>query len=85
MALEKIEEIVQIEIVNPYKHIQVARDIIVKEDGAEVSRSRHRAVYAPDDDVSHEVHDVKDLADKFWTDEIKASWETKKIEAENEL
>ena len=85
MALEKTTEIVRIEIVNPYKHIQVARDVIVKEDGSEVSRSRQRVVYAPDDDVSHEVQDVKDLADKFWTDEIKASWQSKKEEIANEL
>ena len=85
MALEKTTEIVQIEIVNPYKHIQVARDVIVKEDDTEVSRSRQRVVYAPDDDVSSEVQDVKDLADKFWTDEIKASWQSKKEEVANEL
>tara|TARA_R100000234_G_scaffold117087_1_gene95011 strand:+ start:979 stop:1236 length:258 start_codon:yes stop_codon:yes gene_type:complete len=85
MALEKTTEIVQIEIVNPYKHIQVARDVIVKEDDTEVSRSRQRVVYAPDDDVSSEVQDVKDLADKFWTDEIKASWQSKKEEIANEL
>tara|TARA_X000001388_G_scaffold76780_1_gene75112 strand:- start:40 stop:297 length:258 start_codon:yes stop_codon:yes gene_type:complete len=85
MALEKTSEIKQIEIVNPYKHIQVARDIIIKEDGTEISRSRQRVVYAPDSDVSNEHQDVKDLADKFWTDEIKESWEAKKEEVANEL
>ena len=44
MALTKTTEIAQMEVVGQYKAVQVATDTVVKEDGVEISRSRHRHV-----------------------------------------
>ena len=54
MAITKETIIGQIEVVGKYKAVQVATDTIIKEDGAEISRSRHRHVLHPDDDISGE-------------------------------
>ena len=41
MAITKETEIPKIEVVNSW-NIQVATDTVIKEDGTEISRSRHR-------------------------------------------
>ena len=46
MALTKTTEIPKIEVVQIW-NIQVATDTVVKEDGVELSRSRHRHVLTP--------------------------------------
>ena len=77
MAITKETIIGQTEIVGEYKIIQIAYDTIIKEDGKEISRSRHRNSFTPDKDVSSEEKEIKDLANLYWTDELKASWQTK--------
>lgn len=74
MALteETVED--KIEIVGPYKHIQVRTANIIKRDGVEISRTFHRHVVAPDSDVSGESADVQALAAQFHTDAIKAAY-----------
>jgi len=47
MAITKEAVIQKIEVVGDYKHIQVATDTVIKEDGTEISRSRHRNTLAP--------------------------------------
>ncbi len=42
MAITKETEIAKIEVVGEFKHIQVRRAIVIKEDGNEISRSAHR-------------------------------------------
>ena len=76
MALTKTTEIAQMEVVGQYKAVQVATDTIVKEDGKEISRSRHRHVLHPDDDISGEVAEVQAICNAAWTDEVKAAWKT---------
>ena len=72
-----IETIIgQIEVVGKYKAVQVATDTIIKEDGAEISRSRHRHVLQPDMDISGEDAEVQAVANAVWTDSIKADWKT---------
>jgi len=61
MALTKTVEIDKYEIVGIYKQIQCRHATIIKEDGVELSRSFHRHVIAPGDDVSNEPQEVKDL------------------------
>ena len=78
MALTKTTEIAQMEVVGQYKAVQVATDTIVKEDGAEISRSRHRHVVHPDDDISGEDAEVQAVANAVWTDSVKAAWKTHK-------
>ena len=45
MAITKETEISKIEVVGPYRAVQVRTATIVKEDGKELSRSFHRKVF----------------------------------------
>jgi len=58
----------KIEVVTDYKHLQI-REITD-------SGGYHRRVLTPDEDVSGEVQDIKDKAEKLWTDEVKTAWTT---------
>jgi len=77
MAITKETIIGQIEIVGEYKIIQIAYDTIIKEDGKEISRTRSRNSFTPDKDVSSEEKEIKDLANLYWTDELKTAWRSK--------
>ena len=74
MALEKTVKDDKIEILDlgDWKVIQVRTATIVTEDGAELSRTFHRHVVIPSDDVSEESDDVKKLAEIYFTDDAKA-------------
>ena len=71
------EEIVQdkIEIVGDYKHIQVRTSTVIKRDGEEISRSFHRHVVSPLDDVSGESAEVQAIAAAVHTDAVKAAYQ----------
>jgi len=87
MALTKIIEIPKIEVVNNWT-IQVATDTIIKEDGVELSRSRHRHSLEPyfsrknsDDiwvhtetDISGENASVQAIANAAWTEDVKTAY-----------
>ena len=47
MALTKETTTESINVFGEYKAIQIAEDTIIKEDGKELSRSRHRRVLHP--------------------------------------
>jgi|TARA_R100001530_G_C4251437_1_gene137931 hypothetical protein len=74
MALTKETVIEQIEVIGEYKIIHIATDTVVKEDGTELSRSRHRHVVNPDEDISGEDAEVQAVANAVWTDAIKTAW-----------
>ena len=76
MAITKETKIEKIEVVGDYKAVQVATDTIIKEDGAEISRKRHRHVLHPDMNISGEHAEVQAIANAAWTDDIKAAWKT---------
>tara|TARA_R100001509_G_scaffold53166_1_gene29187 strand:+ start:821 stop:1114 length:294 start_codon:yes stop_codon:yes gene_type:complete len=91
MAITKETKIIQTEIVGDYKAIQIAEDIIYKEDGVETNKVRHRRVLHPClvskntntnelttiwTDTSNEPQEIKDIINTVWTDEVKSSWET---------
>jgi len=89
MAIEKQIVIAKIEVVGDYKKIQVATDTVIKEDGTEISRSRHRHVLQPctsskdgdtwthtDTDISSEATEVQAVANAVWTDTVKANYKT---------
>ena len=59
MAITKEEVIAKMEIVQVW-NIQVATDTVIKEDGTEISKSRHRHVLVP-------FNSVFDTADSSWT------------------
>ena len=87
MAIIKTTEIPKIEVVGTW-HIQVATDTVIKEDGTEIGRSRHRHVLQPfsstgnsDDGWTHTATDitgedasVQAIANAVWTDAVKASY-----------
>ena len=77
MAITKETEITKIEVVGEYKAVQVASDTVIKEDGTEISRSRHRHTIHPDDDISGEDAEVQAVANAVWTDAVKDAWTAK--------
>ena len=54
--------------------ISVRTDTVIKDGGSEVSRSFHRHVIVPTDDVSGEDARVQAVANSLWTDEVKAAY-----------
>jgi hypothetical protein len=77
MAITKEIEIAKIEVVGEYKAVQVATDTVIKEDGTEISRSRHRNTLHPDMDISSENSEVQAVANAVWTDDVKDAWAEK--------
>ena len=89
MAITKEAIIAKIEVVGSW-NIQVATDTVIKEDGTEISRSRHRHVLQPyssskdsddkwthtDTDISSEATEVQAVANAVWTDTVKANYKT---------
>ena len=61
MAITKEIEIAKIEVVGKW-NVQVATDTVIKEDGKEISRSRHRHVLNPDSNISNEATEVQAVA-----------------------
>ena len=75
MSLSKQRIQDKIEIVGEYKTIQIRYSDQIIEDGQVISSSYHRESIAPDDEAKAIEHNVKALADIYWTDEIKASYQ----------
>ena len=89
MAITKEAETPKIEVVGSW-NVQVATDTVIKEDGVELSRSRHRHVLQPytsskdsddkwthtDTDISGEDSAVQAVANAVWTDTVKANYKT---------
>ena len=88
MAITKEAVVEKIEVVGRW-NVQVASDTVIKEDGTEISRSRHRHVLVPcssskdgstwthtDTDISSEATEVQAVANAVWTDTVKANYKT---------
>ena len=90
MAITKKEEINKIEIVHTCI-IQVLLNIVITEDGQEISRSNKRYSLSPcghtgdgvsnwvwnETDVSNQPQQVQDICNTVWTDEVKADYKAK--------
>ena len=74
MALTRETRVEKIEVVGEYKAVQIATDTIVKEDNVELSRSRSRRVLHPNDDISGESTEIKNVCNAVWTDDVKSAW-----------
>ena len=74
MAITKENQIAKIEVVGEYKAVQIATDTIIKEDGVELSRSRHRKVVHPDQDITGEDAEVQAVCNAVWTQAVKDAW-----------
>ena len=57
--------------------IQVRTDTVIERDGVEISRTFHRHVVAPGDDLSGQHADVQRLANAEHTAEVIAAYEAK--------
>jgi len=65
----------QIEVVGEFKHIQIRYSDQIIEDGQVISSSYHRDTVSCGDDAKAIEHNVKALADIYWTDEIKEAYQ----------
>jgi len=85
MAITKETVIDKIEIVGDYKHVQVRKATVIKEDGKELSRSFHRHALTPDADIANEDAQVQAVCNAVWTQEVKDAYASFKAEQVNEL
>ena len=76
MALTETTEYDKIEVVGPYKHVQIRKASVIKKDGKELTRAFNRHTVTPDQDINAEPDEVKAVCNAVWTDEVKAAWKT---------
>ena len=74
MALAETIEYDKIDVVGPYKAVQVREATVIKKDGTELTRSFRRYVLQPDSDISKEPAEVQAVCNAVWTDAIKTAW-----------
>ena len=74
MALTESTEYDKIEIVTPYKHVQVRKATVIKKDGVELTRSFERYTLNPDSDMTGQPNEVAAICNAVWTEEVKAAW-----------
>ena len=89
MALTESTEYDKIEIVTPYKHVQVRKATVIKKDDKELVRSFERYVLNAgtldgsdnlvDTDLSAEPAEVSAICTAVWTTDVKAAWKAKLI------
>jgi hypothetical protein len=79
MALEKIVKNDKIEtILNDiweFSSVNVRTATIIREDGADLSRSFHRHVVMPDEDITGEDADVQAICNVVFTQECKDNYQ----------
>ncbi len=64
----------KIEVVGPYKIIQVRYATVIKENGVEISRSYVRDSFPPNKDISDASENVQAMARQFHTDAVKKAY-----------
>jgi len=74
MALTERTEQDKIEIVSAHKFIQVRTATVIERDGAEISRSYHRHVVAPDADITGESAEVQAICNAVHTQAVKDAY-----------
>ena len=89
MALTETTEYDKIEVVSPYKHVQVRKANVIKKDGVELTRSFNRYVLHAgaldasdnlvDTDISGEPAEVSAICNAVWTTDVKAALKAKLI------
>ena len=75
MALEKVVTEDKIEIVGPYKAVQIRTKTAVMEDGVELSSGYHRHVVVAGQDYSNESAEVQAICAVMHTDAVVAAYE----------
>jgi hypothetical protein len=74
MSLQETTKVDQIELTE-FNTIQVRTATIIERDGTEISRSFHRHVVSPGDDVTNEDPKVQSIANAVWTPEVIAAYQ----------
>ena len=84
MALSESIEYDKIEVVGPYKAVQVRKATVIKKDDTEITRTFHRYVLQAgalddsdnlvDTDLSAEPAEVSAICNAVWTTDVKAAW-----------
>jgi hypothetical protein len=74
MALIEKQIVDKVELVQS-NHIQVRTATIIEKDGTELTRTFHRHVLAPGDNVSTEDPKVQAIATAIWTEEVIAAYQ----------
>ena len=70
MALTEAVEIDKVEIIGPYKAVQVRTATVIYRDDEEISRSFHRHVVSAGDDYSNEDPEVQAICAAVHTDAV---------------
>ena len=78
MALSEVSKNDKIEVVSSgnWSSVQVRNATIISRDGVELTRSYHRHVIMPDEDISSEDPDVQAICNVVFTDDCKAKYAT---------
>ena len=89
MALTESIEYDKIEVVTPYKHVQVRKATVIKKDGTELTRSFNRYSLScgsldgsdnlVDTDISGQPAEIQTVCNAVWTSDVKAAWKAKLI------
>lgn len=74
MALTEITKVDQIEVVGDHT-IQVRTATIIEKNNIEISRSFHRHILAPGDNLTNEDPKVQAIANAIWTEEVIAAYQ----------
>ena len=74
MALAETIEYDKIEVVGPYKAVQVRKATVIKKDDKELTRSFERYVLNSDQDISGEPAEVQSICNAVWTDAVKTAY-----------
>ena len=77
MALTESIEYDKIEVIAPYKAVQVRKATIIKKDGVELTRSFERYVLQPDSDMTGQPNEVAAICNAAWTPEVKEAWKNR--------
>ena len=73
MALTETVEVDKVEVVGPYKTVQVRVATVIYKDGEEISRGFHRHVISAGDDYSNETEEVQAICAVVHTEEVIAA------------
>ena len=81
MALTERTEVDKIEIVGPYRAVQVRTATVIERDGKELTRSYERHVVQAGDDYSNETAEVQATCAAVHTAEVIAAYQAAQQEA----
>lgn len=73
MALTEAVEVDKVEIVGPYRAVQVRTATVIYKDDVEISRGFHRHVVSAGDDYSNETEEVQAICAAVHTQEVIAA------------